>query len=86
MMDIGKTVLAPCKGCKDRWLNPDTLERCHSSCGKYKEYKDKLEQNRQCYADELAARKCRSDSLDKWSSHKNVIKNEKVKKRKYKTL
>ena len=86
MMDIGKTVSAPCKDCKDRWFNPDTLERCHGSCNKYKDYKDKLEQNRQRYTEEVTARRCREDSFDKWSSRVNMIKHEKAKKTKYKTM
>ena len=29
---------APCMNCKDRWLNTETMKRCHDSCEKYAEY------------------------------------------------
>lgn len=39
-MIISATVLSPCKDCTDRCIG------CHSNCGDYAIYKQKLEENR----------------------------------------
>lgn len=39
-MVVSATAESPCKDCKERHLH------CHAECGKYKEYKDTLENNR----------------------------------------
>lgn len=39
-MIISATVLSPCKDCTDRCIG------CHSTCGDYAIYKQKLEENR----------------------------------------
>ena len=33
----------PCKGCTDRWIDTETLTRCHSNCSKYAEYKKQID-------------------------------------------
>lgn len=40
MNEISLNILAPCKGCTDRELH------CHSKCGRYREYRSKIEQRR----------------------------------------
>ena len=40
MNEISLNILAPCKGCTDRELH------CHSKCGRYQEYRSKIEQRR----------------------------------------
>lgn len=40
MNEISLNILAPCKGCSDRVLH------CHSTCTKYKQYKERTEQQR----------------------------------------
>ena len=39
-MIVSATVLSPCKDCKERQAH------CHSSCDKYRTYKEQLEVNR----------------------------------------
>lgn len=39
-MIVSATVMSPCKDCTDRCIG------CHSTCERYKEYKDTLEINR----------------------------------------
>lgn len=39
-MIVSATVMSPCKGCTDRCIG------CHSTCGDYAIYKQKLEENR----------------------------------------
>lgn len=51
-MDISRTVTCPCNGCTDRWFNSDTLERCHSSCTKYMNYKNEIEERRNYFNEE----------------------------------
>ena len=85
-MDIGKTVLSPCKDCKDRWINTETLERCHNTCKKYLAYKEKLEINRRLHNDERKVMDNIIETRRNWSKRKSIIKNEHIKKRQYKTL
>ena len=38
----------PCKGCTDRWIDTETLTRCHSNCSKYAEYKKQIDNINSC--------------------------------------
>ena len=38
---------APCKDCKDRWFDLETGKRCHTTCEKYKLFKEQNEQANQ---------------------------------------
>lgn len=40
-MVVSATLDSPCRGCTDRCM------RCHSSCGRYAEYRKELERRRQ---------------------------------------
>lgn len=84
-MDIGKTALSPCKDCNNRWINTETLERCHSTCEKYLQYKQQLEVNRERYNEETKLSRSRFDDLLKWEMRKHNIKVQKKNKQKYKT-
>lgn len=84
-MDIGKSVECPCKDCKDRYINPDTLERCHSTCKKYLKYKDKLEENRRKYQEEQEARNAYFESKKNIGNRSKAIKVSNRKKGEYRT-
>lgn len=84
-MDIGKTVLSPCKDCADRWVNTETLERCHSNCTKYEMYRKQLDINREKYFREKKEKDAMFDSKRKISSRSKGIKNNMRKKQEYRT-
>ena len=63
---ISLSILSPCKDCTDRQLH------CHSTCDRYKVYKDEIEQRR-------AAKKAEDDEI----SFATQVKRE-VQKRYYK--
>ena len=85
MLDIGKTVLSPCKDCKDRWIDAETLENCQTACERYLRYKQQLEANREQYNEENKMARSRIIDLLKWQQRKKSIKNNKIKKQRYKT-
>ena len=85
-MDIGKTVLCPCKDCAERWIDLETLQRCHSSCSKYLAYKEELETHRSIQNQENKEREISFISKQNWRRNKNIIRLEKAKRNKYKTL
>ena len=85
-MDISKTVLSPCKDCNDRWINTETLERCHCTCMKYKAYKEKLESNRIRHNNERKIIDALADNRKNWSKNKAIIRQERRDRLKYKTL
>lgn len=85
-MEISKTVKSPCKDCNDRWINTETLERCHGSCEKYKIYKDKIEDNRHRFNQERKVNNIPFEARANWDRNKRLIQQEKRKKLMYKTL
>lgn len=85
-MDIGKTVLSPCKDCTERWIDLETLQRCHSSCSKYLAYKEELEAHRSIQNQENKEREITFISKQNWRRNKNIIRLEKARRNKYKTL
>lgn len=85
-MNISRTVPCPCKNCQERWFNVESLDRCHNHCIKYKEYKNKIEINRDKYTQDIKALYSRYDDLTKWSARKKSIANNKRRKQTYKTM
>jgi hypothetical protein len=37
-----------CQGCKDRWVNTETNENCHTACESYKQFRESREQISAC--------------------------------------
>lgn len=85
-MNIARTVLSPCKDCQERWFDVESLDRCHNHCTKYKEYKNKIEINRNEFNQSNKASYSRYDDLKKWNQRKKSISNNKRQKQKYKTM
>lgn len=85
-MDISKTVLSPCKNCSDRWIDTNTLKRCHDSCEKYMAYKNQLERNRTICNNEYKLRAEKYERIKNWDKNKEQIRREKIKQQRYKTL
>ena len=83
-MDISSTCVSPCKDCKDRWINTDTLQRCHSSCEKYAAYKSELEEKRAYFNKERELDKYHRCNKKEWEQRKSNIKGNKRKKNLYK--
>jgi hypothetical protein len=85
-MDIGKTVLSPCKDCTERWIDLETLQRCHSSCSKYLAYKEELEAHRAIQNKENKENEISFISRQEWSKNKRRIRQEQIKKKRYRTI
>lgn len=85
-MDIGKSAKCPCQNCTDRWIDTNTLQRCHSTCAKYKIYKDKIEENKQKYMAEQNIDYSYYESKRNISQRSKGIKINNKKKKVYKTL
>lgn len=85
-MNVSRTVPSPCKNCQERWFDVESLDRCHNHCTKYKEYKNKIEINRDKYTQDIKASHSRYDDLTKWSARKKSIANNKRRKQTYKTM
>ena len=44
---------APCKDCKDRWVDNKTCSTCHSTCEKYLDFRAKKDYHNQRRREEL---------------------------------
>lgn len=75
----------PCKGCTDRWIDTETLTRCHSSCSKYAEYKKRTGDINSQLKEERNYKGYLAESHINFQKHKKSIEQLKRRKRLYRT-
>jgi hypothetical protein len=79
------TIDCPCKGCTDRWIDTETLTRCHSSCSKYVEYKKRIDDINNQLKEERDFNKFSFGLTEKRENKKANIRRLKRRKRLYRT-